>query len=270
MNPDARSYATGFERHAAQLFSLGEGEVSTALPAPSPSPRESLGSLKGVADERIARAWRTYLNSRRPQDGVVCEDRPDIASSSGLRWVLDPIDGTVNAETGLPLFCMSIALEAMIDDRWRAVAGAVRDVRGGETFTAIRGGGAFLSGRRIDTGDGTAPHRAMLGIEFAYDMQARLEELRTVSPLLAAFGGVRSIGSSALGLCWLACGRLNAFLDLSIRRWDWCAGALIVEEAGGLTARSGRGLAAAQRSLLGTVAACLPDDAPAASSRGWS
>ena len=151
--------------------------------------------------------------------------------------MFDPIDGTTNFAHGLPIFCASLALE--IDGA--AQVAAVYDPTRRELFTAERGSGAFLNGRRLQVSDAAALVDAVLVTGFPYDVHQRVEE---IVGLFAAFVGraraVRRLGSAAIDLCYVAAGRMDGFWETDLKAWDIAGGALIVELAGGrVTGMSG-------------------------------
>ena len=169
-------------------------------------------------------------------DHVVLGEEQGQSGAASHRWIVDPLDGTLNYAHGFPFYCVSIALEIDGDVK----VGVVLDSTRGELFTAIKGGGAFLNGAPIKTSPEDVLIKAMLATGFAYSEN-------TISENIAIFGRVhhkvRSIrrpGAAALDLCYVACGRLDGFWELRLNAWDVAAGVLIVQEAGGIvTDKSG-------------------------------
>jgi myo-inositol-1(or 4)-monophosphatase len=149
---------------------------------------------------------------------------------SGPCWVFDPIDGTTNFAHGIPIFCASLALE--IDGV--AEIAAVFDPNRRELFTAERGGGAYLNGRRLRVSPAASLVDAVVVTGFPYDVHGRVDEL---VGLFGAFIGqaraVRRLGSAAIDLCYVAAGRMDGFWENDLKPWDISAGALLVSEAGG-------------------------------------
>ena len=168
------------------------------------------------------------LLGRRPDDAVMAEESSDRAGTSGVRWVIDPLDGTVNFVYGIPVFAVSIAAE--VDGA--VVAGVVHDPNRQETFSATRGGGAFLNGERITANAPADLSVTLVGTGFAYDAEVRRMQGSRMDELLAAVRDIRRAGSAALDLCAVAAGRLDAYFERGTHHWDRAAGALVAREAG--------------------------------------
>ena len=173
------------------------------------------------------------LLGSRPGDGVLGEEGAARTGTSRVRWVVDPIDGTVNFLYGLPTFAVSLAAE--LDGA--AVVGVVRNVTSGEVFSAVRGRGAWLTEpgaapRQLSGRPPTTLDRALVGTGFGYAAALRRREGAVVAGLLPLVRDVRRIGSAALDLCDVAAGRTDAFYEAELSPWDTAAGALVVQEAG--------------------------------------
>ena len=194
---------------------------------------------------------RDVIAERFPGHDVLAEEmgaRQSSASPARWRWVFDPLDGTTNYAHGLPIFCASLGLE--VDGH--AVVGAIYDPTRKELFTAERGHGAFLNGRRLAVSTTERLIDALLVTGFPYDVHARADEL---VGLFGAFLGharaVRRLGSAALDLCYVAGGRFDGFWEQHLKPWDVAAGALVVEEAGGrITGMDGSLFSAAAAHLV--------------------
>jgi myo-inositol-1(or 4)-monophosphatase len=203
-------------------------------------PPEGLGAKTTVtdpvsdADREAERAVSELLRRERPGDGLIAEEGSRLEADSGRRWIVDPLDGTVNFLYELPAWAVSVALE---DERGLA-AGVVHSPVLGETYRAERGGGAFLvvdgsEPRRLRVRGCTALARAMVATGFSYEPARRAQQAEVVARLLPLARDIRRAGAAALDLAWVAAGRLDGFYETGLKRWDWAAGNLLVEEAGG-------------------------------------
>ncbi len=186
----------------------------------------------------------------RPGDGLLGEEGADRESTTGLRWVVDPLDGTVNYLYGLPVWCVSVACE----DADGALVGAVHDPLHGETFRAARGAGAWLGERRLQVHDPVPLDRALIATGFSYDAEDRRRQAGVLAGLLPRVRDVRRGGSAALDLCGVAAGRVDGYYEDTTERWDWAAGALIAAEAGAVVSTLRDGLVVAGPALHGPLA----------------
>jgi myo-inositol-1(or 4)-monophosphatase len=228
----------------------GEREVSS---------KSTPTDLVSEADLASERAIRALLAARRPEDGFVGEEGGSEAGTSGLEWVVDPLDGTVNFLFGIPQWCVSVAVR---DATGRTLAGAVYDPNRGELFTATRDGKARLSGGgeagedhagapaggaagaaswagagRKDAGELRGTRRgelatAMVATGLAYDARVRAAQAKVLARAIPEVRDIRRLGSAALDLCWTAAGRFDAYFERTVKQWDIAAGALICERAG--------------------------------------
>lgn len=188
--------------------------------------------LVSEADLASERAIRAVLSARRPDDGVLGEEGTgDLAGTTGLRWVVDPLDGTIDYLYGIPQWCVSVAVE---DDEG-GVAGVVLDPVRGESFTAVRGEGAALDGvdlvRRVP---GAAPEldASLVATGFGYDSEVRRAQGAIVAELLPHVRDIRRAGSAALDLVWTAAGRHDAYYEFGVQHWDMAAGRIVCREVG--------------------------------------
>ncbi|RSN62905.1 inositol monophosphatase [Amycolatopsis sp. WAC 04182] len=180
-----------------------------------------------AVDHESERLVRARLAELRPDDAVLGEEGGGIAGD-GVTWVVDPIDGTVNFLYGLPWFAVSVAAQV----GGVSVAGAVVEPVSGRRWTAARGQGAFLDGRRLSV---NAPERldlTLVGTGFAYKVERRTKQARFVAELATRVRDVRRNGAASLDLCAVAAGWLDAYVEHGLGHWDWAAGALIAAEAG--------------------------------------
>lgn len=194
-----------------------------------------------VASEQLV---RSRLSAARPGDGFLGEEGASEPSTSGITWVVDPIDGTTNFIYGIAAYAVSIAavVAAAPDAEERAqgtaVAGVVLDVVSGEEFTAVRGQGAWLRagpegpGHGLKVGEPESLGQALVATGFGYDSQRRAVQGGAVARLLPQVRDIRRIGSAALDLCAVAAGRVDAYVEQGLNPWDRAAGALIAAEAG--------------------------------------
>ena len=200
--------------------------------------------LVSEADLAAERAIRELLSARRPEDGFIGEEGGSAEGTSGLGWVVDPLDGTVNFLFGIPQWCVSVAVR----DEAGAIAGAVFDPNRGELFTATRGGPSLMSSAgatRVLGGRGEDPHGegasqadlpglagAMIATGLAYDATVRAAQAEVLARLVPQVRDIRRFGSAALDLCWTAAGRYDAYFERTVKDWDIAAGSLICERAG--------------------------------------
>ena len=185
------------------------------------------------ADRETERLIRGMLADARPADGFFGEESGAEAGSSGLTWLVDPIDGTVNYLYGIPHYAVSIAVVEGEPDplTWAALAACVVNPAIGEVFTATAGGGAYLGGAPIRVAE--APlSQALVATGFAYASEVRGEQGQLVAALLPLVRDIRRPGTASLDLCFVASGRHNAYFERTLSPWDHAAGALIAREAG--------------------------------------
>lgn len=171
---------------------------------------------------------RQRLAVARPGDGFVGEEGDDVPSDSGLTWFADPIDGTVNFLYDIAHFAVSLAA----CDEAGAVVGVVHHPTSAETFTAVRGGGALLDGKPLRPSGCTDPARALTATGFSYRADVRVHQAAELGRLLPRVRDVRRMGSAALDLCYLACGRYDAYVERGLKPWDLAAGRLACAEVG--------------------------------------
>lgn len=206
-----------------------------------------------VADRATEERIRAHILEARPDDGVLGEEGDGIAGTSGLTWVVDPIDGTVNYLYDLPAWAVSVAVVEGLPDpaTWSAVAGAVYAPVLDELYAAARGEGALLNGEPIRCSSATDLGQALVATGFAYAAATRREQAAVVADLIGEVRDIRRMGAASLDLTSVACGRLDAYFERGLNPWDHAAGALIAREAG---ARVG-GRGAARESVDLTIAA---------------
>lgn len=188
-------------------------------------------------DEVSERAVLDVIAQHRPDDSILAEESGG-SDATGRRWIVDPLDGTVNFVHGIPQVATSVAL---YDDD-HPLAGVIHDPLRDEVFSAADGGGAHLNGTPITVSVAGSLEGAVVATGFPYDHGQYAEGYaRTVGAVLRHVNGVRRFGSAALDLAWVACGRYEAYWELRLAPWDQAAGILLVREAGGrVTDPSGR------------------------------
>jgi myo-inositol-1(or 4)-monophosphatase len=185
--------------------------------------------------DRDAEAFiRDRLAELRPDDAFFGEESGGATGTSGLTWIVDPIDGTVNFLYGIPHYAVSIGVVEGDPDpqTWSAVAGAVVNPATGELFTASAGGGAYRGTGSLRVNDPVELAQALIATGFAYNAQTRAEQGAAVARLLPLVRDVRRMGTASLDLCAVASGRVDAYFERTLSPWDHAAGALIAAEAG--------------------------------------
>jgi len=264
--PDVRAAESDRERAAADLRELLDVASEAAHAAGSllrarfEAGREARVASKTTptdpvseADLASQHAIRSLLERRRPRDGFLAEEEgADLAGTSGLRWVVDPLDGTVNYLYGIPQWCVSVA----VCDADGTLAGVVHAPMSGETFTAVRGELPRRDGVELARLGEAAPvlGQALVATGFAYDSAVRAQQADVLERLLPRVRDIRRAGSAALDLAWTAMGRYDAYFERDRDIWDVAAGALICECAG-LTVRTlGATILAAPDSLVDSLA----------------
>jgi myo-inositol-1(or 4)-monophosphatase len=178
------------------------------------------------AEEMIVK----LLLEQRPDDGIVAEEGAARQSKSGITWVIDPIDGTVNYLYGLPGWNVSIAAK----DKDGVVAGVVVSPTLNSTWWATRGGGSFLNGKKLTCNDPVELNRAMLATGFAYEPEKRAFQLQFINTLLPQIRDIRRVGAAAVDLSFVGTGNVDAYFESGLHEWDIAAGGLIAREAGAI------------------------------------
>lgn len=185
-----------------------------------------------AAEERL----RELIARHRPDDAILGEEGGATDGTSGLTWVLDPIDGTVNFLYGLPVYAVSVAVVAGEPDpaTWTQVAGAVVSVADGRTWTAGRGLGAWQDGTRLQVNEARPLAESLVGTGFGYAAELRRHQSGVLTGVLDKVRDIRRAGSCAIDLCSVASGQLDVLYERGTNAWDFAAGGLVVREAGGV------------------------------------
>jgi myo-inositol-1(or 4)-monophosphatase len=180
--------------------------------------------LVSEADLEAERAIRDLIAARRPDDAILGEEGDDVPGSTGLRWVVDPLDGTINYLFGIPQWCVSIACEGRV--------GVVLDPLRDELFTVRVGGQALMNGVPLRGSRRDDLATAMVSTGFGYDTNVRAAQAAVVARLLPQVRDIRRLGSAALDLAWLAAGRYDAYYEYGLNAWDWAAGEMLCGAVG--------------------------------------
>ncbi|WP_275412837.1 inositol monophosphatase family protein [Planotetraspora phitsanulokensis] len=207
------------------------GEMLLAKRPPRPevlatksSPTDVVTALDKAAEELI----RARIAQARPGDAVLGEEGGDTPGEGAVRWVVDPIDGTVNFLYGLPDWAVSIGVE--VDGE--IVAGVVNNIPRGQLFTAAKGEGAWLDGERLRCNTGVPLDRALVATGFGYGADRRRVQAEVLAQVMPRIRDIRRSGSCAVDLCSVAAGRVDAYFERGTNYWDHAAGGLIAAEAG--------------------------------------
>jgi myo-inositol-1(or 4)-monophosphatase len=204
------------------------------------------------ADRRAETALLEVLQAERPGDSVLGEEGT-VVEGGARRWLLDPVDGTLNYATGLPAWCAAVALL----DASGPLASAVYDPIADELYSAAAGSGTLLNGAPLRVGDAVALRDAVVAT-FVDTRRRDADVVGGTEALLREVGALRSVGCGSLELAWIAAGRLAGWVQADVEPWDWHPGALLVVEAGGVARVAGRWFVAAGgadlcRDVLGAV-----------------
>jgi myo-inositol-1(or 4)-monophosphatase len=202
------------------------------------------------ADREVERLIRDRILEARPDDAILGEEGGSSDGTSGLTWVVDPIDGTVNYLYGIPHYAVSIAIVEGDPDplTWTGLHGCVLNPAIGELFTGSRGEGAFLNGDGIHVADPVPLELALINTGFAYAAATRGKQGDVVTRLLPMVRDIRRFGTASLDLCMVANGRTNAYFERTLSPWDHAAGSIIAREAGAVV--KGFGEAAPSRDFI--------------------
>ncbi|MEZ0493607.1 inositol monophosphatase family protein [Kineococcus sp. TBRC 1896] len=234
---DLRRLAVEVATAAGELICAGRPE-RVEVAATKSSPTDVVTAMDTASEQLV----RQRLRLARPHDGFLGEEEGYEAGTSGLTWVVDPIDGTVNYLYGLRSYAVSVAVVAHDPAgppdpaTWTVLAAAVVDPSAAETWSAQAGGGASLTDARgshpLRAGAGPALGHALVATGFGYDPVRRAEQAAVLSRLLPQVRDLRRIGTASLDLCAVAAGRVDAYYELGLNPWDFAGGWLVAREAG--------------------------------------
>ena len=234
--PDAaklRDIAVRVARETGEMLASRAGQVEVAATKSSPT------DVVTEMDRRAEALIRSRILAERPGDAILGEEEGQTGDTAGApaRWVVDPLDGTVNYLYGLHDWAVSIAVEVAGEVGRKIVAGAVFVPVRGEMFSAFAGGGAWLEAAGgepapLRCGPGVPLRQALVGTGFGYLPARRQVQGEVVAALLPRLRDIRRIGVASVDLCAVAAGRLDGFYERGLNYWDWAAGALVASEAG--------------------------------------
>ena len=235
MTPEPSRLASELQQ-LAQSVAIATGEL--LMQRPSHFDLTEKSTAIDFATQMYEQAEALIVESilgARPDDGIIGEEGTARPSNSGITWVIDPLDGTVNYFYGLPGWNVSIAAR----DAEGSLVGVVAAPTINSLWYAIRGGGAFHNGQKIRCTSQVSLDRALLGTGFAYDVADRTEQIAMVAALLPRSRDIRRMGSAAVDLCHVGMGALDGYFERGLKEWDWAAGALVATEAGAGVAHLG-------------------------------
>ena len=231
---ELQSLAVQIAREAGELAARRRGEgVSIA------ATKSALADIVTEADREVEALIRSRIAAARPDDGFLGEESGASQSGTGITWVVDPIDGTVNYAYGIPAYAVSIGVVEGSPDPagWTLLAGVVFNPVVGELFRAARGEGSWreASGavHRIAVNAEPSAAGALIGTGFGYDPATHAGDLARLATVMPLARDIRRIGAASLDLASVAAGRLDGYYERGLHPWDLAAGALLVEEAGG-------------------------------------
>jgi myo-inositol-1(or 4)-monophosphatase len=190
--------------------------------------KDAAGELVSDADVAAEAEIIGIIRRHYPDDRILTEEAGELGGSGERRWIVDPLDGSGNFLAGVPLWTVSVAVE----QHGAPAAGVVYDPMRDECFSVAAGDVPRCNGTPIRGSAGSRLGEAVVATGLATDRRRRAAEIRLLSRLLPAVRDVRRTGSAALDLAWTACGRFDAYFELSLQPWDWAAGALLAEAAG--------------------------------------
>lgn len=223
MSSELLELAVAVARDAGAMLRAGRASMSSEVATKS-SPTDVVTELDRASERLIV----GRLLEARPDDGVLGEEGASRPGTNGVRWVIDPVDGTVNFLYQLPAWAVSIGCE--VDGE--VVAGVVYDVPRDVTWTAVRGSGSFRDGARLRCSPVTTLAATLLATGFSYESARRARQAPVIADLLPRVRDIRRLGSGALDLCSAAAGHVDAYYEQGLNPWDLSAGGLIATEAG--------------------------------------
>ncbi|NDO89047.1 inositol monophosphatase [Cellulosimicrobium cellulans] len=226
---DLRDLAERLAREAGELVRSGRPD------------QVEVAATKSTATDVVTRMdadsealLRREIAAARPDDAILGEEEGSSSGTSGITWVIDPVDGTVNYLYGVASYAVSVAAVVGPPDprEWTVLAGAVHSVVDDRTWTAGLGAGATLDGRPVRVNAETGLGQCLVGTGFGYDADRRRAQARVLVDVLPQVRDIRRLGSAAIDLCLVATGELDLYYERGLNPWDMAAGALVAQEAG--------------------------------------
>ena len=230
-------------REAGEMLLAGAGDLRVDVSTKT-SGTDMVSEMDRASEALIVKG----ILAERPYDAILGEETGSRDGSSGVRWVIDPLDGTTNYLYRHPIWAVSVGVE--VDGQ--VAAGVVASPGLRETFSAVRGGGARLNGDPIAVSDAVDLTGALVGTGFGYVAGRRALQAAVLPHLLPAVRDIRRNGVASLDLCWVACGRLDAYFEAGGQPWDVAAGLLIASEAGALSSGLDGGPVAPESLMIAT------------------
>ncbi len=223
LGTELRTIAEQLARAAGDMALAGRrsGDVTATTKS---SPTDMVTQYDKASEDMIT----VGLRELRPDDGIVGEEGASRDGTSGITWHIDPIDGTSNFYFDIPMWAVSIGAV----DESGPIAGAVYVPALGDMFTAARGEGATLNGGRIAVRENTLLSDALVCTGFSYHVSEREVHAQRVATMVGQIRDIRRFGAAAIDLCFVACGRLDAYFEEHLNSWDLIAGQVIATEAG--------------------------------------
>ncbi|MFG6446449.1 inositol monophosphatase family protein [Microbacterium sp. P07] len=219
--------------------------------------KSALADIVTEADREVEELVRARLAAARPDDAFLGEEGGAGRGSTGIAWVVDPIDGTVNYAYGIPAWAVSIAAVQLADGdsepdtaTWTALAGVVYNPVVGELFRASRGGGAWLGDVALHVNDEVGLAGALLATGFGYDPATHAAALEQQAKVMPLARDIRRIGAASLDIAYVAAGRMDGFYEKGLQPWDHAAAVLLVTEAGGVAAGAPGGVPGREMTIV--------------------
>lgn len=224
---DLLTLCTAIASEAAELVTERRPSIA-AVETTSLDTKSSATDIVTEVDRAAEALIVERILASRPDDSIIGEEGTGVVGASGVEWVIDPIDGTTSFVYGYPGFCISVAIRFNNETIVGVVADPVHDC----VYAGARGQGATCNGAPISVTDASTLGAALVATGFSYDPARRRRQAEVLMGLLPEIRDIRRSGSAALDLCFVACGKVDAYYEVGLNLWDLAAGLLIAEEAG--------------------------------------